>query len=110
HGTSDLDEALAGADGVGIAVPAQTLRAALEARPAPPQAPLLPLTAGIERATESRISRVRGAAGRAAPGLAGVPSGPNLSAEIAERRPCASVVAAPSQELADALAAWCRAP
>ena len=37
-------------------------------------------------------------------------SGPNLSAEIAERRPCASVVAAPLQELADTLAAWCQAP
>ena len=110
HGTSDLDEALAGADGVVIAIPAQSLRATLEARPALPEVPILSLTKGIERGTDSRISRVIVEAGRAAPELVGVLSGPNLSAEIAERRPCASVVAAPSQELADALAAWCRAP
>src|SRR5699024_8084597 len=85
-------------------------RAALEARPALPEVPILSLTKGIERGTDSRISRVIVEAGRAAPELVGVLSGPNLSAEIAERRPCASVVAAPSQELADALAAWCRAP
>lgn len=110
HGTSDLDEALAGADGVVVAVPAQSLRATLQARPALPAVPVLSLTKGIERGTDSRISQVIVEAGRAEPELVGVLSGPNLSAEIAERRPCASVVAAPSQELADALAAWCRAP
>ncbi len=110
HGTSDLDEALAGADGVVVAVPAQSLRATLQARPALPAVPVLSLTKGIERGTDSRISQVIVEAGRAQPELVGVLSGPNLSAEIAERRPCASVVAAPSQELADALAAWCRAP
>ena len=110
HGTSDLDEALAGADGVVVAVPAQSLRATLQARPALPAVPVLSLTKGIERGTDSRISQVIVEAGRAEPELVGVLSGPNLSAEIAERRPCASVVAAPSQELADGLAAWCRAP
>src|SRR5699024_1996018 len=110
HGTSDLDEALAGADGVVVAVPAQSLRATLQARPALPAVPVLSLSKRIERDIESRISQVIVDAGRAEPELVGVLSGPNLSAEIAERRPCASVVAAPSQELADALAAWCRAP
>src|SRR5699024_6249658 len=110
HGTSDLDEALAGADGVVIAIPAQSLRATLQARPALPDVPILPLTKGIQRGTDARISPLTAEAGRAAPGLVSVLSSPDRSAEIAERRPCASVVAAPSQELADALAAWCRAP
>src|SRR5699024_9326459 len=69
HGTSDLDEALAGADGVVVAVPAQSLRATLQARPALPAVPVLSLTKGIERGTDSRISQVIVEAGRAQPEL-----------------------------------------
>ena len=110
HGTSHLEEALEGADGVVLAIPAQSLRATLEQWPALPAVPLLSLIKGIERGTDARISEIITAAGRADPGLVGVLSGPNLSAEIAERRPCASVVAAPTQEIADVLASWCEAP
>ncbi|ASK64764.1 glycerol-3-phosphate acyltransferase [Brachybacterium avium] len=110
HATSDLEEALDGADGVVIAIPAQSLRGTLETWPALPAVPVLSLTKGIERGTDARISEVIAAAGGAAPQRIGVLSGPNLSAEIAERRPCASVVAAPSQELAEIFAAWCTAP
>ncbi|MGO1408168.1 MAG: NAD(P)H-dependent glycerol-3-phosphate dehydrogenase [Brachybacterium sp.] len=110
QGTSELSAALEGADGAVIAIPAQSLRATLAAGPALPAIPVLSLTKGIERGTDARISEVIAEAGGAAPERIGVLSGPNLSAEIAERRPCASVVAAPSQELADTLAAWCQAP
>lgn len=110
HGTSRLEEALEGADGVVLAIPAQSLRATLEQWPALPEVPLLSLIKGIERGTDARISEIISTAGRADPGLVGVLSGPNLSAEIAERRPCASVVAAPTQEIADVLASWCEAP
>ncbi|ATG53191.1 glycerol-3-phosphate acyltransferase [Brachybacterium vulturis] len=110
HGTSDLGAALEGVDGVVIAIPAQSLRATLAPHAALPEVPVLSLTKGIERGTDARISEVIAAAGGAAPARIGVLSGPNLSAEIAERRPCASVVAAPSQQLAETFAAWCRAP
>lgn len=110
HGTSRLEEALDGVDGVVLAIPAQSLRATLERWSALPAVPLLSLIKGIERGTDARISEVIADAGRADPERIGVLSGPNLSAEIAERRPCASVVAAPSQELADVLATWCEAP
>ncbi len=108
--TARVEEALAGADGVVLAIPAQSMRATLSAWPDLPAVPLLSLTKGIERETDARISEIIAAAGGADPARIGVLSGPNLSAEIAERRPCATVVAAPSPELAELLATWCRAP
>ncbi|MGP5087668.1 NAD(P)H-dependent glycerol-3-phosphate dehydrogenase [Brachybacterium tyrofermentans] len=108
--TSSLGEAVDGADGIVLAVPAQSMRATLESWPALPSVPVLSLTKGIERGTDSRISRIIAEAGGAEPERIGVLSGPNLSAEIAERRPCASVVAAESDELASVLATWCEAP
>ena len=110
HATSDVQEALEGADGVVVAIPAQSMRATLAPWPALPAVPVLSLTKGIERGTDARISEILVQAGGAVPELVGVLSGPNLSAEILERRPCASVVAAPSQELAETMAGWARAP
>ncbi|MGP5125382.1 NAD(P)H-dependent glycerol-3-phosphate dehydrogenase [Brachybacterium tyrofermentans] len=108
--TSSIEEAFDGADGIVLAVPAQSMRATLESWPALPPVPVLSLTKGIERGTDSRISRIIAEAGGAEPERIGVLSGPNLSGEIAERRPCASVVAADSEELASVLATWCEAP
>lgn len=108
--TSSVEEAFDGADGIVLAVPAQSMRGTLESWPALPPLPVLSLTKGIERGTDSRISRIIAEAGGAEPERIGVLSGPNLSGEIAERRPCASVVAAESEELASVLATWCEAP
>ncbi|WP_193104018.1 NAD(P)H-dependent glycerol-3-phosphate dehydrogenase [Brachybacterium sp. FME24] len=109
-GTSSIREALDGADGIIVAVPAQSMRGTLEQWPALPPVPVLSLTKGIERGTDARISEILVDAGGADRERVGVLSGPNLSAEIAERRPCASVVAAESEELASVLATWCEAP
>lgn len=115
--TSRITEAIEGADGLVIAVPAQALRGTLTAwREQPelaaglPAVPVLSLTKGIERGTDARISEVLIQAGGAREDLVGVLSGPNLSAEIAERRPCGSVVAAPHEDLAGTFARWCDAP
>lgn len=108
--TSSIEEAFGGADGIVLAVPAQSMRATLESWPTLPPVPVLSLTKGIEHGTDSRISGIIAEAGGADPERIGVLSGPNLSGEIAERRPCASVVAADSEELASVLAAWCEAP
>ena len=108
--TADVAAALEGADGVVVAIPAQSMRATLAPWPALPAVPVLSLTKGIERGTDARISEILVEAGGADPSLVGVLSGPNLSGEIAERRPCASVVAAPDEELAETFASWCSAP
>lgn len=110
HATSSPAEALEGADGIVLAIPAQSMRATLTAWPALPPVPVLSLTKGIERGTDSRISQIITEAGGADRERVGALSGPNLSAEIAERRPCASVVAAETEELASVLATWCEAP
>lgn len=108
--TADVAAALEGADGVVVAIPAQSMRATLAPWPALPAVPVLSLTKGIERGSDARISEILARAGGADPSLVGVLSGPNLSGEIAERRPCASVVAAPDEELAETFASWCSAP
>lgn len=108
--TADVAAALEGADGVVVAIPAQSMRATLVPWPALPAVPVLSLTKGIERGTDARISEILAQAGGADPSLVGVVSGPNLSGEIAERRPCASVVAAPEEALAETFASWCSAP
>ena len=115
--TAHVADALAGADGVVVAVPAQALRATLtQWRGLPgladglPAVPVLSLTKGIERRTDARISEVLVEAGGVPQQLVGVLSGPNLSAEIAERRPCGSVVAAADEDTAGEFARWCDAP
>lgn len=115
--TSSIAEALEGADGIVVAVPAQSLRATVAAwrqeqalAGGLPDVPVLSLIKGVERGTDARISEVLTEAGGADPALIAVLSGPNLSAEILERRPCASVVAASTEELARAVATWSQAP
>jgi len=114
--TSRIAEALESAEGIVIAVPAQSLRETLttwlrEDLPGGlPDLPVLSLTKGIERGTDARISEVLRDAGGVRPEQIGVLSGPNLSAEILQRRPCGSVIAATDPELAARFAAWCGAP
>ena len=94
--TSDLEEALAGADLVAVGVPSHGYRAVLaRARELiPPSTPVVSLTKGIEVDTGLRMSEVtlqvleghdRGAVG--------VLSGPNLAVEIMEGQPAATVIA-----------------
>lgn len=108
--TADAREALEAANGVVVAIPAQSLRATLVTFPALPAVPVLSLTKGIERGTDARISEILADAGSADPALVGVLSGPNLSAEIAARQPCGSVVAGTTEEIAGTFASWCAAP
>ncbi|MGP5266665.1 NAD(P)H-dependent glycerol-3-phosphate dehydrogenase [Brachybacterium alimentarium] len=108
--TSSVKEALEGADGIVLAIPAQSMRSTLAGWPVLPPVPVLSLTKGIEHGTDRRITEVIADAGHAELERIGVLSGPNLSGEIAQRRPCASVVAADSEELASVLATWCEAP
>ncbi|TNM68614.1 NAD(P)-dependent glycerol-3-phosphate dehydrogenase [Streptomyces sp. NP160] len=115
-GTTELAAALAGADDVVLAVPVQRLRGVLGAA-APhlgggsdgsgggTRPTVVSLLKGLELETHLRVSQL------VADVLGEVPyavvSGPNLAREIAERRPCATVVASVHEHVADRAAALC---
>jgi glycerol-3-phosphate dehydrogenase (NAD(P)+) len=110
--TGDARTALAGADLVVLAVPAQTLRENLVSwgTGVPDTALLASLMKGLERDTGLRMSQVvvqliPDAANRVA-----VISGPNLAGEIAKRQPAATVVAADDQGVAKRIQAACLTP
>jgi len=112
HATCDPAEALAGADLVVLAVPAQTLRGNLTAwRPLlPAEAALISLMKGIEHGTDQRMSEVITEVTGAGPDRIAVISGPNLAREIAQRQYAATVVACADETLAKALQQACHTP
>lgn len=109
HATADPAEALAGADLVFLAVPAQTLRQHLTGWRdlVPPGALLVSLMKGIELGTGDRMSQVIGQITGAGPQRIAAISGPNLAPEIAARQYCATVVACADQVVADQLQKAC---
>lgn len=93
--TADASEALAGADLVVFAVPAQTLRANLASfvPHLEPDATLVSLAKGIELGTSKRMSQVIVEVAQVPLDRVVVVAGPNLAPEIAAEQPTASVVA-----------------
>ena len=110
--TVDAGQALAGADLVVFAVPAQSLRANLAdwAPLIPPGALLVSLIKGIELGTGARMSEVIADVLGADASRVAVVSGPNLAGEIVRRQIAATVVACTAPEGALALQAACHAP
>jgi glycerol-3-phosphate dehydrogenase (NAD(P)+) len=110
--TADAAEALAGADLVAFAVPAQSLRENLaEWAPLIPSGALLvSLIKGIELGTRRRMSEVIAEVTAAGPARIAVVSGPNLAGEIVRRQVAATVVACASPEGALVLQGACHAP
>lgn len=105
--TADPAEALAGAEAVVLAVPAQSLRANLGAwMPLiADDAILVSLMKGIEVDTGLRMSEVIAeVSGRGREHIA-IVSGPNLAKEIAARQPTATVVASACAGTAERIAA-----
>ncbi|HEX4473053.1 MAG TPA: NAD(P)H-dependent glycerol-3-phosphate dehydrogenase [Nocardioides sp.] len=100
--THDTERALAGAEVVVFAVPSQTFRANLErwAPYIPQTSVMVSLMKGVELGTLRRMSEVVGEVTDAAPDRVAVVSGPNLSHEIAQREPAASVVACTDEDVA----------
>ena len=98
--TADLDEALAGAAVVLMAVPSHGFRAILQqAAPwIPAGTPVVSLTKGLEEGSLKRMTEV---VAEVAPGRPpGVLTGPNLAGEIFAGQPAASVVALEDEALA----------
>jgi glycerol-3-phosphate dehydrogenase (NAD(P)+) len=109
--TADPSEALAGAELVVLAVPAQTLRQNLAGWRdlLPPDALLVSLMKGIEHGTGHRMSEVIAEVAGAPPERIGVVSGPNLAPEIAARQYAATVVACTDEAAACQLQKACHA-
>jgi glycerol-3-phosphate dehydrogenase (NAD(P)+) len=108
--TVDPEQALAGADLVVLAIPAQTLRQnlAVWAPLFPRDALLVSLIKGVELGTTKRMSEVIREVADVASERVAVVTGPNLAREIAERQPSASVVACTDAENAASLQAACQ--
>jgi glycerol-3-phosphate dehydrogenase (NAD(P)+) len=104
---TDPQEALADAEFVILAVPAQTLRQNLEHWALPHDAIIVSLAKGIEVDTHLRMSELIEKVGGIEPERLAIVSGPNLAREIAERQPSASVVASVYEPTAEALQAAC---
>ena len=110
--TPDAAAALADAEVVVLAVPAQSLRENLTPwRPLlAPGALLVSLMKGVEDGTQLRMSQVICQAAGVGPDRVAVVSGPNLALEIAQRQPTTTVVACSDHTVAQRLAAACSAP
>ncbi|APF39919.1 NAD(P)H-dependent glycerol-3-phosphate dehydrogenase [Neomicrococcus aestuarii] len=100
--TSDIAEALVGTPLVVLAVPAQSLRAQLEAVEGhlEPDVSIISLMKGLERGTDLRMSQVISEVLELNIDQIAVLSGPNLAMEIARKEPTASVVACSNSERA----------
>ena len=103
--TTDIAEAVAGRELVVVAVPVATLSAARESFA--PDVALLSLAKGLELGSLKRVDEIIAEASGVPSGRIAVLSGPNLSREIAERQPTATVVAATDVELAKEIAKAC---
>lgn len=93
--TTDMNEALADADIVAVALPSQHVRNILRpyADAVPPGAIVTSLMKGIELGTHERMSEVLAETWGLSPERLTVVSGPNLAREIAMKQPTATVVA-----------------
>jgi glycerol-3-phosphate dehydrogenase (NAD(P)+) len=105
--SADPAAALAGADLVVLAIPAQSLRHNLLQwrEHLPPAAVILSLIKGIEIGTGDRMSQVIAEVTGAGPDRIAVVSGPNLAPEIAARQYSATVVACADESVAARLQA-----
>jgi glycerol-3-phosphate dehydrogenase (NAD(P)+) len=104
--TTDPSEALAGAEQVYLAVPSQSLRGNLAdwGKAIPAEAVLVSLMKGVEKETGLRMSEVIAEVAGVDSDRIVVVSGPNLSLEIAQEQPTASVAASTNKDAARAVA------
>ncbi|MGN6127457.1 MAG: NAD(P)H-dependent glycerol-3-phosphate dehydrogenase [Humibacter sp.] len=104
--TSDLADAVRGADQLFLSVPSQTLRDNLiDLEPVlPPDIPVVSLMKGVEKGTGLRMSEVIVEVLQIDQDRVAVASGPNLALEIAQRQPTAAVVSSTSMETAQEVA------
>lgn len=112
HATTDVAAALAGADIVVLAIPAQVVRENLKEWGGliPDDAVIVSLMKGIEHGTHKRMSEVIAEVTGVSTDRIAVVSGPNLAPEIAARQPSATTVACADEASAQRLQAACTTP
>lgn len=110
--TTDLGMALDGAQLVAVVVPVVAVRETVEraARLLEDDAVLLTLSKGLEPDSLSTVHEVTREASGLPAGRIAVLSGPNLSREIAEENPTATVVACEDTDVATRIALACHNP
>ena len=110
--TTDIAEAVTGRELAVVAVPVKAVRATLSAAREAfvPGVALLSLAKGLELGSLKRVDEIIAEASGVPASRIAVLSGPNLSREIAERQPTATVVAASDVELAKEIAKACHNP
>lgn len=103
--TGSIPEAVADADVVVMAVPAQHFRSVfhLVAPLVPPTAVILSVVKGLERRTNARMTEVIAEESAHDRTLVGVLTGPNVAREVAAGEPAATVIALPDVVRADQL-------
>lgn len=109
--TSNLAEALDGAEQVYVSIPSQQARQTLKAAAeflTNSDVPIISLMKGVEQRSGLRMSQVLEAELRCDPDRIAVASGPNLALEIAREQPTAAVISSRSQTTADAVARCAR--
>jgi glycerol-3-phosphate dehydrogenase (NAD(P)+) len=104
--TTNMDEAIADADIVAVALPSQHVRAILagHAEALPASAIVTSLMKGIELGTHERMSEVLADVWSLPKERLTVVSGPNLAREIAAKQPTATVIAGYDEDAASMLA------
>lgn len=110
--TTDIDQAFAGADLIALAIPAQSLRANLEAwLPRYPRSiPTVSTLKGIEVSTHLRMSEVLRQVIDIDESQVGFITGPNLAGELALRQPAGAVAASTDRETAQLIATAFKTP
>lgn len=104
--TSDLEQAVSGADAVVMGVPSHGYRQAfVDIAPLlGPGTPVLSLPKGIEQESTMRMTEVIAQVSPAHDSaVIGVLTGPNLAKEVAQGQPAAAVIAMPDESAASAL-------
>jgi len=105
--TTDLAQALHGAEQIYLSVPSQSLRenlAAIKPLVEHTDVPIVSLMKGVEKSTGLRMSQVIEQVLQCDPARIAVASGPNLALEIAREQPTAAVISSLSPETAEAVA------
>lgn len=110
--TSNLADAVDGAEAVYLAVPSQSLRANLEdiRAVAAPSTVYVSLMKGVETGTGLRMSEVIQEVTGATPDHIAVVSGPNLALEIAKEQPTAAVASSTRADTATEIARHATTP
>ncbi|MDO5746136.1 MAG: NAD(P)H-dependent glycerol-3-phosphate dehydrogenase [Actinomycetaceae bacterium] len=110
--TTDPEQALHGATLVAVAIPSFSVRDTLTGlrHAIRPDATVLSLAKGMEAGTLRFMTEVINEAAGVSPGRIVALSGPNLSAEIAQKKFTATVAAGSDMERAGLVASYCHAP